>query len=289
MEFIVHSYYFSKIVVMSTRKGSASTKSNDRPTKKQRTNESTRGITSSNPSEKWRSSLVITQLEKALSKKGNAADASQMKKYMRDKFEFYGVKSPARRKISNDILKGKDNNISSKDLRDFAGNLWEKAQRELQYISMEFLEKHRKALCQNEADFEENMEFFRMLLTTKSWWDTVDMMAYKLVGYLVQTHPTKGKPVMEVWVSSENMWLRRTAILHQLCCKENFDEEMLFEFCLARCHEEEFFIRKAIGWALRDYARTKPDNVKKFLKKHKDSLSKLSYNEAAKHLNIAKK
>lgn len=137
--------------------------------------------------------------------------------------------------------------------------------------------------------FSENLEIFKMLITTKSWWDTVDMLAYKLVGYLVQTHPTMGKPAMHEWISSDSMWMRRTAILHQIGCKGETDDEMLFQFCIARCHEEEFFIRKAIGWSLREYAKTNPNKVKKFLQENKDGLSKLSYNEAAKHLNIAKK
>ena len=94
---------------------------------------------------------------------------------------------------------------------------------------------------------------------------------------------------MEEWVEGENMWLRRTAILHQLGSKVDTDSDLLFRFCLARCHEEEFFIRKAIGWALREFARFHPTQVRRFLQKNKNSLSKLSYNEASKHLNMAKK
>lgn len=274
---------------MDTRQKRKTQGDNDRPSKKQRTGNSVQKPDNSTGAEKWQTALIITQLEKALRSKGNATDAGAMKRYVRDKFEFYGLKSPIRRGIMKGILAGKDNGLLAKDVREFAQMLWGKPRRELQYIAMEFLAKHRKILCENQADFEENIEFFKMLVTSKSWWDTVDMVAYKLVGYLVQTHPTKGKPVMLEWISSDDMWMRRTAILHQLCCKESTDEDMLFQFCLARCHEQEFFIRKAIGWSLRDYARAKPNKVKKFLQQHKDSLSKLSFNEAAKHLNIAKK
>jgi 3-methyladenine DNA glycosylase AlkD len=275
---------------MNTRKRSKTQTTNDRPSKKQRTIDSMQiNINNSAVAEKWQSALVIKQLEKALRSKGNATDAASMKKYMRDKFDFYGLKSPLRREVMKEVFAGKDKGLSTKEVKEFAQILWGKPQRELQHIAMEFLEKHKKELCKNETDFEENIEFFKMLVTSKSWWDTVDMLAYKLVGYLVQTHPTKGKPVMQEWISCDDMWLRRTAILHQLCRKESTDENMLFQFCLARCHEKEFFIRKAIGWSLRDYARTKPNKVKKFLQQHKDSLSQLSFNEAAKHLNIAKK
>ena len=273
---------FAVLLAMETRKRRKTRKDNDTSIKKQRT---------FGPvvAETWQSAGIIAQLENALDSKGNATDSAAMKKYMRDKFEFYGVKSPLRRKTVKEIFADQDKGLPIKEVREFAQILWGKPQRELQYVAMEFLEKHRKELCKEEADFEENIAFFEMLVTSKSWWDTVDMLAYKLVGFLVQTHPTKGKPVMQKWISSDNMWLRRTAILHQLCRKECTDEKMLFQFCLARCHEDEFFIRKAIGWSLRDYARTKPNKVKKFLQQHKDSLSTLSYNEAAKHLDIAKK
>ena len=274
---------------MSTRKRSKTQKTDDKPTKRQRRDESTSKVDNSVLSEKWESALIIAQLEKALSSRGNPTDAAGMKKYMREKFEYYGVKSSPRREIMKEILAAKDKNLMMKDIREFAQILWGKPQRELQQVAVDFLEKHRKILCESEAEFEENIACFEMLVTTKSWWDTVDNLAYKVVGYLVRTHPTKGKPVMLKWISSDNMWLRRTAILHQLCCKESTEEDMLFQFCLARGNEEEFFIRKAIGWALRDYAKTKPNKVKKFLQQHKDCLSKLSYNEAAKHLKITKK
>ena len=276
-----HLKHFFIVFAMNSRKRKTQC-TNDTPSKKQRANDFP-------SSETWQSTLVISQLEKALCTKGNATDAAAMKRYMRDKFDFYGVKSPLRRKTMKEIFADRDKGIPIKDVREFAQILWAKPQRELQLVAMDFVEKHRKELCKNEADFNENIDFFKMLITSKSWWDTVDILACKLVGYLVQTHPTKGKPVMQEWISSDNMWLRRTAILHQLCSKERTDEEMLFQFCLARCHEEEFFIRKAIGWSLRDYARMKPNKVKTFLRQHKDSLSTLSYNEAAKHLKIGKK
>lgn len=94
---------------------------------------------------------------------------------------------------------------------------------------------------------------------------------------------------MEEWIESENMWLRRTAILHQLGSKVDTDSDLLFRLCLARCQEEEFFIRKAIGWALREFAKIHPNLVRQFLQKNKNSLKKLSYNEASKHLNMVKK
>lgn len=89
---------------------------------------------------------------------------------------------------------------------------------------------------------------------------------------------------MDKWVNDDYMWTRRAAITHQLSFREYVDEERMFVYCLARCHEEEFFIRKAIGWALRQYAREEPGRVRAFCAANKKKLSDLSYNEAMKHL-----
>ena len=101
---------------------------------------------------------------------------------------------------------------------------------------------------------------------------------------MILQRPHLGGQVAERWVTHDNMWLRRAAILHQLGWKEKTDKERLFHFCLMRCHEEDFFIRKAIGWALREYARTKPSAVRSFVMKNSSSLSSLSRKEALKHL-----
>ena len=101
---------------------------------------------------------------------------------------------------------------------------------------------------------------------------------------MIRQRPHLGSQVAERWIMHDNMWLQRAAILHQLGWKEKTDEERLFHFCLVRCREEDFFIRKAIGWALREYARTKPSAVRSFVAKNSNSLSSLSRKEAMKHL-----
>ena len=90
---------------------------------------------------------------------------------------------------------------------------------------------------------------------------------------------------MDEWISHDNMWLRRVAILYQLMRKDDLDQDRLFRYCLSCAHEEEFFIRKAIGWALRDYARFNAKDVKEFVLKNKDILSALSFKEAMKHIS----
>lgn len=225
---------------------------------------------------------LAQKLVRIFSKNKNTGEAKLMKKYMRDKFEFFGLKSPVRKTLAQECLKTKL--AGPQEIRDLAKILWAKSQRELQYFMIDYLIKHFKVFGEESAEFKANMDCVKHLLTTKSWWDSVDMLSFNIVGGLVQKHPMLGKRVMENWINDDNMWLRRAAILHQLKYKKQTDEEMLFRFCSARAHEKEFFIQKSIGWALRSYAFTNDSAVKKFLSKHKKDLSKLSFKEAAKHL-----
>ena len=105
-----------------------------------------------------------------------------------------------------------------------------------------------------------------------------------VIGFIVKTKPDWGLPLVDRWISHENIWLCRVALLHQLRYKTDTDEQRLFRYCLSRCHEEDFFIRKAIGWALRQYAYTDSKAVKEFVEKNKDKLSMLSVKEAMKHI-----
>lgn len=229
-----------------------------------------------------KSNKVTTLVEKVgreLRKNADPERSQPMKKYMRDKFEFFGLSSPLRKSVCKEFLQQK---LSPQETRKFVALLWAKPQREFQYFAVDYLEKH----MDTSAEFEANIECVKGLITSKSWWDTVDALASKIVGGLVKKHRDDGKNVMEEWIDHENMWLRRTAILHQLSYKEETDEEVLFRFCSLRAQEEEFFIRKAIGWALRQYAWTSGSSVKKYLLKYKKELSSLSFKEAAKHLNL---
>ncbi|XP_078376493.1 uncharacterized protein LOC144659838 [Oculina patagonica] len=224
-------------------------------------------------------SPLVEKVARELRKNADPKRSPPMKKYMRDKFDFFGLSSPLRKSVCKEFLQQK---LNSDDTRKFVVLLWAKPEREFQYFAIDYLEKNMDTA----AEFEANMQCMKDLITTKSWWDTVDALANKMVGRLVKQHRDEGKSVMEEWVNHENMWLRRTALLHQLSYKQETDEEMLFRFCSLRSDEEEFFIRKAIGWALRQYAWTHGPSVKKYLRKHKKELSNLSFKEAAKHLNM---
>ncbi len=201
--------------------------------------------------------------------------ASEMEKYMRNQFSFYGIKKPLRATLTEPIIK---------ELFDTASNhaeiaicCWQQPQREWQYFGIEFMAKSRKYWNENTpANFE-------YLITQKSWWDTVDFIAVHCVGKYFTVHPGERNQWIEKWRYSDNFWLVRVAILFQLQYKEKTDVPLLFDICSEHAWQKEFFIRKAIGWSLRQYARTNPGAVQDFVKN--SELSALSKREALKHFN----
>jgi 3-methyladenine DNA glycosylase AlkD len=122
----------------------------------------------------------------------------------------------------------------------------------------------------------------RELIVTGAWWDYVDELAHR-VGDLLSGWPAEVRPVLAAWARGEDRWLRRAAIICQLGARERTDVELLSAAIVASLHDSDFFLRKAIGWALRDYARTGPDWVRFFADGHE--LSPLSRREALKHLS----
>lgn len=181
-----------------------------------------------------------------------------MSKYMKDRFEYFGIMSPIRKEIDREFLQTYEKPLVTQ-LPAIIKEAYHKPQREFQYFINELTRKYVKQLPE---DFIETAHF---MIVTKSWWDTVDAVAADIVGGLVLRYPALTKKMNE-WIDDENMWLQRTAILHQLRFKKQTDEKRLFDYCLKHAGQNEFFIRKAIGWALREYSKTKPAAVKKFVK-----------------------
>lgn len=200
--------------------------------------------------------------------------AGPMTAYMRDQFQFLGIPHGPRRLLDREVCRGLPP-PSADDLRVLALDCWALPQREYQYFAADWLRRHASR-CP--PTFLATAE---VLITTKSWWDTVDTLAAHVVGPIVLHHP-QAVPVMADWVHADNLWLTRTAILHQLRYRERTDAERLFAACAAQAGHRDFFIRKAIGWALREYARTDPDSVARFVGAHLE-LSALSIREALKH------
>lgn len=150
--------------------------------------------------------------------------------------------------------------------------------RELMYATCFYAERFPEQLT------TAHLPLFKRLIVEGGWWDIVDEVAGGIVGHIVRTQRSASAPIMRKWLEDEDLWVRRSAIICQLKHKEETDEKMLFDFCLKRADEEDFFIRKAIGWSLRQYAWTNPEVVKKFLKTHGKKLSALSVKEAGKNL-----
>lgn len=210
-------------------------------------------------------------VEAALAPLANPGNARPMAAYMKDRFDFLGVKTPDRRTVTRALIRDRHEAIIES-----AEALWALPFREYQYVACDLLDRHARHLPASA------LSRVLKLATGRSWWDTVDALA-KTVGTIVRNHPALAQR-MEQLAASENMWLRRVAILHQLGAKQATDVERLFRICLLNAADPEFFIRKAIGWALRDYAYRDAAAVREFLERHRARLSPLTIREASKHL-----
>lgn len=197
--------------------------------------------------------------------------AEPMAKYLRNKFDSFGINSPLRKEISKPFLI-KSNLPDSKDVAQIVNELWDQPQRELQYFAIELLKKYART---STPDW---INLYEQLIIKKSWWDSVDGLATWIVGAHFKKFPEQISYYTFRWMVSENMWLKRTSLIFQLKYKDQTDFELLKAFIIPLSSSKEFFIQKAIGWALRQYSRTDPQAVENFVANQ--PLSKLSYREA---------
>ena len=200
-------------------------------------------------------------------------DAVAMKAYMKNKFEFLGVKTPVRRKLSKIFFKQQTDSVIDWV---FINESWDNPYRELQYAALDYLEIRKKLLTPSD------LPRLKKLAQTKSWWDTIDFLD-RLVGSIIAQFP-ETKEIILVWSRDEDIWLRRLAIDHQLLRKEETDTELLEKILVNNLGQTEFFINKAIGWALRDYSKTNPDWVRDFIERHQAEMAALSIREGSKYL-----
>lgn len=218
----------------------------------------------------------ITDLRRELAAAADPTDAELMAAYMKHRFEFFGLKTPARRTITKDLVKSA-RTAPPDELIEFATFCWAQPERELQYVGSDVLKSGHRAFT------PDHLDDLRGLIASKSWWDTVDAIASWPVGSIIDRH-RDAATVMDAWLYDSNMWIARTAILHQLRFKDTTDVERLFRYALDRSGDSEFFLRKAIGWSLRQYAHTDPDPVVTFVERHHDELSGLTRREALKNV-----
>ena len=213
---------------------------------------------------------LITDLEE----NRNELLAESMSKYMQDKFRFLGVRGATRTEIYKKYFP--DARKTKTIDWDFVENCWNKEEREFQYVVVYYLKAMQKFLKR------EDISKLKYLIVTKSWWDTVDLLA-KVVGSLVIRIEGYDQIMLE-WSKDSNIWLRRVAILYQLSLKEKVDEKVLDEILKNNLGDNEFFINKAIGWALRDYSKFNPEWVTKFIGKNRENMANLSLREASKYI-----
>ncbi len=202
----------------------------------------------------------INTLKVEFASNGNPEVAAQQKAYMRNQFEFYGLKSAERRDIQKPFLV-KDFLPPKANLDALVKKLWKEPQREYHHFAQELAFKYIKQLE------KKDIQLFEFMITHQSWWDTVDYIANKLVGAYMKEFPEERDKHVARWLASGNIWLQRTALIFQLKYKEDLDPKLMASTINTLLGSKEFFINKAIGWILREYSRTNPEWVQDFVAK----------------------
>jgi len=219
--------------------------------------------------------MFIITIQNQFHENANQEIALAQAKYMKNKFAFYGIKSPLRRELQKPFFVSKY--LPKKiELELIVKELWLKPQRELQYFTQELVKKYTN-------QFEKkDIELFEFMIVNKSWWDTIDFISVNLVGTYFQMYPEQIAIYTKKWLESGNIWLQRSILLFQLKYKQQLDTERLSYIINNSLDTKEFFIDKAIGWILREYGKTNPIWVLEFVAKTK--LSNLSKREATRLL-----
>ncbi|MDR1871737.1 MAG: DNA alkylation repair protein [Deltaproteobacteria bacterium] len=202
--------------------------------------------------------------------------AAPMKKYMRDKFPFFGLPTPVRRRVCQDFLKAKSAFLSVD--WGFVNEAWGLDERECQYLAIDYLKMVKGRLT------PKDLPEIEKIVLIKPWWDTIDDLS-SVVGDIAYRHPAETRKTILAWSEHSSFWLRRLAIIHQLARQETTDRDLLERVILNNLGQTEFFINKAIGWSLRALGKTAPDWVRSFVERHGPKLAPLSLREATKRLN----
>lgn len=218
----------------------------------------------------------VTKLQEVFQANADAENQQQMQEYMRNLFHYHGIKAPLRKQLTKDLVKEHKVFLQA-HIRDVVTQLYNLPQREYHYTAMELYQKFL-----NKKYNLEDGRFFTRMITTHSWWDSVDFIAKHVFGKYLLQFPEQKRKMLNYYSESDNIWLNRSAILYQLSYKNDTDEAELFKQCTLHKDSEEFFIQKAIGWALREYGKVQPEAVLDFVK-HTE-LKELSEREAIRRL-----
>ncbi|MBP5432759.1 DNA alkylation repair protein [Ruminococcus sp.] len=215
-----------------------------------------------------------TTIKKLFENNRNPENSSSMAQYMKNKFIFYGIATPLRKELYKNLLKTEK--ASKKIDWSFLDKCYSDDHREFQYLVYDYLLAMKKYLV------FDDIEKIQCYIITKPWWDTTDFLC-KVIGE-IGLYDQRVSELMLNWSAGSNIWLKRAAILHQLSYKAKTDTRLLEHIILNCLGSDEFFINKAIGWALREYSKTDPEWVESFISRRKNKLSPLSIKEGSKYI-----
>ncbi|MEM9159170.1 MAG: DNA alkylation repair protein [Verrucomicrobiota bacterium] len=220
--------------------------------------------------------LQLSHIKKAIEIRANPAKATAMSKYLRDQFPFYGLQATAQGEALKEALQNREIPVG-REFQALVNDLWNQPHREYHYMATTLMKRRKKSFTFEDLPFLEN------LIVSKSWWDTVDSIAPHGIAHALLTQPNQIPAQIQVWLDSENIWLQRVTLIWQLLRKAETDTQLLGHAIQSTLPSNEFFIQKAIGWALRQYAKTDPSWVLNYTATH--DLPSLAKREALKHFN----
>ena len=224
---------------------------------------------------------LVVEVRAALARAADPVKAPQMQAYMRSAMPFRGVSAPAQRRLWRDIFP-RHPLATAVEWRRVALQLWrDAAWREERYAAIALTDLRRYAGWRTRAA----LPMVEEMIVTGAWWDTVDVLASHHLGDILRADRTRMTPLLRRWARDRDMWKRRAAILSQIRFRGDTDLDLLYACIAPNVGDREFFIRKAIGWALRSYAWTDPREVKRYVREHEDELSPLSKREALKNVH----
>jgi len=226
------------------------------------------------------SSELARYVTAQLKRLADPAKAPAMAAYMKTTQPFFGVPTP----IRTAMLKQMGDRFAPTDQKTYARSvmaLWELPHREERYCAIAFARRYGQFIM------PVSLPLYERMIREGAWWDFVDEIAVNLVGTVYGNYRAQARPVIERWIDDDDMWIRRTAILAHLKHKKETDAAQLFEHCLKRAHEQEFFIRKAIGWVLRETSKRRPAEVYAWLLPRANRASGVTLREAVKYLDAA--
>lgn len=224
--------------------------------------------------------VLVSAVRDALAAAADPAKAGPMQAYMKSVMPFRGVPMPVRRRLSRRVFAAHPPTERSAWVATVR-ELWDAATyREERYVAIE-LTGHR---CARDWQDPGSLGLYEHMIVTGAWWDYVDDLAIRRVGPILRAYPAETTPLLRTWAHDEDRWRRRTAVIAQVGAKGATDTDLLAYAITANLDDRDFFLRKGIGWALREHAKTDPDWVRAFVAANVDRLSPLSRREAVKHI-----